>query len=84
MSRWVAIALLLMIAVSVAETASAQCALCVTALEQSPEGRAMAGSFNKGILFLLAAPYAMFGMIGFVVYRAYRRKARRSKDLYIS
>jgi hypothetical protein len=52
----------------------AQCALCVTALEQSPEGRAMAGSFNRGILFLLAAPYAIFGTIGVVIYRAHRRK----------
>jgi hypothetical protein len=61
--------------------AHAQCALCVTALEQSPEGRAMAGSFNRGILFLLAAPYAVFGTVGVVVYRAYRKKkleARRN------
>jgi hypothetical protein len=55
-------------------TAHAQCSICVTALENSPEGRAMAGSFNRGILFLLAAPYAIFGTIGVVIYRSYRKK----------
>jgi hypothetical protein len=34
----------------------------------------MAASFNNGILFLLAMPYAIFASIGFVVFRAYRRK----------
>ena len=52
----------------------AQCAMCVTALENSPEGRAMAASFNYGILFLLAMPYAIFAAVGIVVFRAYRRK----------
>ena len=54
--------------------AHAQCALCVTALENSPEGKGMAASFNRGILFLLAAPYAIIGTSGFMIFRAYRRK----------
>jgi len=52
----------------------AQCAMCVTALENSPEGKAMAASFNNGILFLLVTPYAIFGTVGVVVFRAYRKK----------
>lgn len=60
-------------------TADAQCALCVTALENSPEGRGMAGSFNRGILFLLATPYAIFGTIGVVVFRSYRKKKANSR-----
>ena len=59
--------------------ADAQCALCVTALENSPEGRGMAGSFNRGILFLLAAPYAIFGTVGVVVFRAHRKKKLASQ-----
>jgi hypothetical protein len=41
----------------------------------------MAAYFNRGILLLLAVPYAIFGTVGVVVYRAYRKKqaeARRS------
>ena len=52
----------------------AQCAMCVTALENSPEGKGMASSFNNGILFLLVLPYAIFGTVGAVVFRAHRRK----------
>jgi hypothetical protein len=66
--------------------AQAQCAMCVTALENSPEGKGMAAYFNNGILFLLAIPYALFTTIGFVVYRAYRRKkvaAREAENPYI-
>ena len=75
LSRGTAAALIVLATLLLLYTpAHAQCALCVTALENSPEGRAMAGSFNRGILFLLAAPYAIFGTIGVVVFRAYRKK----------
>ena len=57
----------------------AQCAICVTALENSPEGKAMAASFNNGILFLLAVPYAIFGTIGLVVFRAHRKKKAEAR-----
>ena len=64
----------LVIIVIVHAPARAQCAMCVTALENSPEGRGMAASFNRGILFLLAVPYAILGTVGVVVFRAHRRK----------
>ena len=57
----------------------AQCAMCVTALENSPEGRAMAASFNNGILFLLAMPYAILGTVGLIVVRAHRRKKAEAR-----
>jgi len=73
--RFIAVSLLIVAVVCLFQTtAFAQCAMCVTALENSPEGRAMAASFNNGILFLLAMPYAIFGTVGIVVFRAYRRK----------
>ena len=43
------------------ESASAQCAMCRTALDQ--EGGQVAAGFNRGILFLLAMPYVVFGSI---------------------
>jgi hypothetical protein len=36
--------------------------MCVTALSSSPEGRALAGSFRYGILFLLVVPYLIVGL----------------------
>ena len=56
------------------------CAMCKTALENSPEGRALAGSFNYGILFLMGIPYAMFCTAGVFIYRAYRRRAKNSGE----
>lgn len=75
----------LVILVIVQVPARAQCAMCVTSLENSPEGRSMAASFNRGILFLLAVPYAILGTVGVVVFRAYRRKqaADRRANPYI-
>jgi hypothetical protein len=56
------------------------CAMCKTALEQSPEGRAMAKSFDYGILFLMGFPYVMIGAAGIAIYRAYRVKNRDSQQ----
>jgi hypothetical protein len=80
MNRRLAVIVLLSIVVIcfLQVSAHAQCSMCVTALENSPQGKGMAGSFNRGILFLLGVPYAIFGTFGFIVYRGYRkRKAAR-------
>lgn len=50
------------------------CAMCKAALESSPEGRFLAGSFAQGILMLLFLPYVIVGTVGFLVFRAYRKK----------
>ena len=47
----------------------AQCAMCQTALLNSPEARGMGAEFNKAILVMLFAPYAVFGSIGVVLLR---------------
>ena len=74
--RFIAVLLLGVVLITVIGElpAYAQCAMCRTALENSPEGRGMAASFNRGILLLLAVPYAIFGTVGVVVFRAHRRK----------
>ena len=46
----------------VSDDAHAQCAMCVTALEQN--GGELAAGFNRGILFLLGMPYLVFGRTG--------------------
>ena len=61
--------------------ASAQCAMCQTALLHSAEGRGMSAEFNRAILVMLFAPYAVFASIGAVLLRhriagAFRRWRR--------
>jgi hypothetical protein len=55
-----------------ADSASAQCAMCVTALEQN--GGELAAGFNRGILFMLAMPYLVFTAIGASWYRKRRQR----------
>ncbi len=68
-----------------AEAVFAQCAMCKTALLNSPEGQKMASGFNNAILFLLGAPFVIIGMMAFLVFKArlkiwfLRATARRSK-----
>jgi len=51
----------------------AQCAMCRTALEGSEQGRVMAVQFNRGILFLLGAPFTVAGGIAFAMRRSRRK-----------
>lgn len=53
----------------------AQCVMCRTALA-SDEGRALVAAFRAGILVLLAAPFAAFGVVAALAVRAARRPAR--------
>ena len=54
----------------------AQCSMCRTALESSPEGKILASSFAHGILMMLFLPYIIFGTIAYAVYRAYRNRQK--------
>ena len=47
----------------------AQCAMCQTALMNSPEGRGMGQEFNRAILVMFFAPYAVFSVVGTVLLR---------------
>ena len=47
----------------------AQCAMCQTALTGSAEGRGMSQEFNRAILVMLFAPYAVFTVVGTVLLR---------------
>lgn len=62
------------------ENGWSQCAMCRSALENSAEGQAAAAGFRKGIVFLLAVPYAILGGIGFGVFRAYKKQAISTEE----
>jgi hypothetical protein len=53
----------------------AQCAQCAATVETNAKsGDKTASGLNKGILFLLVAPYLAVGIVGYVWYKKYRRK----------
>lgn len=58
--------------------AFAYCAVCRTALLNSPEGQKLASGFDNGILFLLGAPFVVIGVTAFLIFKAQR--ASRSGD----
>jgi hypothetical protein len=72
--------LTLIFLVSIEAPAWAQCSMCRTALESSPEGRLLASSFAHGILMMLVLPYAIIGTFGFIVYRAYRNRQNQDQN----
>ena len=51
------------------------CAMCRAALENSPEGRSIAGSLARGILMMLVLPYGLLATFGLIIYRAFRKKS---------
>jgi phosphatidylglycerophosphatase A len=52
---------------------NAQCAMCRAALE-SEGNTAKAEAVNDGIVYLMAIPYILVSIIGFVVYRMFAKK----------
>ena len=46
----------------------AQCAMCRAALE-SEEGGVKAEAVNDGIVYLMAIPYVLVGVIGYFIYK---------------
>lgn len=71
------IAIVLTVAVCLPNPADAQCAMCRSVLA-SPEGQQLVAAFRHGILFLLAAPFAVFGTVAFLAVRRQRRRMASS------
>ena len=58
-----------------ANPVKAQCAQCAaTVASNTSNGGSAAKGLNNGILFLLAAPYLVVAVGGYIWYRNYRRK----------
>lgn len=53
--------------------AEAQCAMCRAVLQNSDESE-KAEAVNNGIMYLMAIPYVLVGVLGFFVYRLYRKR----------
>jgi heme/copper-type cytochrome/quinol oxidase subunit 2 len=54
---------------------SAQCAMCRASLESTGD-TAKVEAVNDGIVFLMAIPYILVAIIGFVIYKMYSKKTK--------
>ncbi|WP_293874156.1 hypothetical protein [Flavobacterium sp.] len=59
-------------------TTNAQCAMCRAALE-SEGNKTKVEAVNNGIVFLMAIPYLIVIVLGFVIYKMYYKKGQSSK-----
>ena len=53
--------------------ANAQCAMCRASLESNGDTK-QAEAVNDGIVYLMAIPYILVGLLGFVIYKMYTKK----------
>lgn len=56
-----------------ATASHAQCAMCRAVLESEDNGQ-QAEAVNDGIVYLMAFPYILVAVIGYVIYRSRRKK----------
>jgi len=52
----------------------AQCAMCRAVLE-SEEGGVKAEAINDGIVYLMALPYVLVGIVGYAIYKIKTKKS---------
>ena len=60
--------ILLLVLLSSTQQITAQCAMCRAVLESNGDN-AVAEGINNGIVYLMAIPYILVGVLIFVVYR---------------
>ena len=49
-----------------------QCAMCRAVLE-SQEDQSVAASLNDGIIYLMAIPYIVVALMGFIIYKKFKK-----------
>ena len=64
------LALLLMVVL--AAHAEAQCVMCKAVAEDSAAEGAVGRGINQGILYIMAVPYILLGVIGYLVFKKWK------------
>lgn len=67
MKNW----LILIFLQAVGIAAHAQCAMCKAVVESDQSGAA--AGINNGIIYLMGIPYLLMGVVGYAVYRHYKK-----------
>nr|WP_322625695.1 hypothetical protein [uncultured Flavobacterium sp.] len=57
--------------------ANAQCAMCRAALESNEQG-IQPEAVNDGIVYLMAFPYLLVGIVGIIVYRMMTKRTKKA------
>ena len=52
---------------------NAQCAMCRAQLE-GVDNQSVAKGINDGIVYLMALPYILMALVGYVLYRGFKKK----------
>ncbi len=74
MSKTVKTTLLLLLVLVVNIDVAAQCAMCKAVVESSLQsGETIAQNINNGILYLMAVPYLAMAVVGYLVYKHYKK-----------
>ena len=60
-------------------TTNAQCAMCRAVLE-TEEGGVKAEAVNDGIVYLMAFPYLLVGILGYIIYRTLQNKKKVAQE----
>lgn len=56
-------------------SSNAQCAMCRASLESNGDS-SQAEAVNDGIVYLMAIPYILMGVMGILIYRMYFKKSK--------
>lgn len=68
--------LLILLIVILPLTGEAQCAMCKAIAETNQaSGSSVADGLNSGILYLMAFPYLLMGVVGYAIYRHKKQRA---------
>lgn len=76
MKKVLTLLLFFLMVVTIQPEAKAQCAMCTANAEMGVKnGNTQTKGLNSGVLYLLAAPFLLAGVVGTVWYTSYRKKA---------
>ena len=71
MLRW-ALLLLAVFAFGGALEVEAQCVMCKAVAEDSAAEGAVGRGINQGILYIMAVPYVLLGILGYLVFKKWK------------
>lgn len=82
MKKIILLCFVLILSLSFSDKVNAQCPMCKTSVESSLKDKSsMKGrGLNKGILYLLSAPYLAVGLVGIGWYRHRRKKSNNKNE----